>query len=276
MLNTAQKTELSKGIGASESAIVLGISPYCTPFELWLEKTGRREHEDISQKPHVMMGNLLEPVIAKRYSQITGKKLVRVNAALHHKKYPHILCHLDRKVVGQRKLVEIKTAHPFSNEWGDDGSDHVPLQYVAQVQHQFACSGYEEGDLIVYRGTTDQRIYPIERNERVIDNMIEKLNHFWFHHVLDDIAPEVTTRRDVLLQNPTNDGNFIVADNDVYQILAKIAAIKPQAKLLDEELEQAQFELIKLIGSNDGIKEADKVIVTFKADKNGKKSLRIK
>lgn len=276
MLNAIQTAELSKGIGASECAAVLGISDYMTPYELWLEKTGRREHEDISHKPHIMMGNLLEPIIAKRYSQITGEKLVRVNKALHHKDFPHILCHLDRKVVGKRKLVEIKTANPFSNEWGDDGSDHVPLSYVAQVQHQLACSEFEEADLTVYRGTTDQRIYPIERSEAVIKNIIEKLNHFWFHHVLDDIPPPVTTRRDLLLKNPTNNGNYIEVDSDIRLVMLDISNKKSQVKSLNEELKQAEFQVIKFIGEHDGIKEGEKVLATFKADKNGTKSLRIK
>ena len=68
MLTLEQKSELNKGIGASEAAAVLGIDPYTTPYELWMLKTGRME-KDVSNKEAVIMGNMLEPVIAKRYSQ---------------------------------------------------------------------------------------------------------------------------------------------------------------------------------------------------------------
>lgn len=46
---TAENIEnRKKGIGASECAIVLGLCKYKSPYELWLEKTGRKEPEDIS------------------------------------------------------------------------------------------------------------------------------------------------------------------------------------------------------------------------------------
>ena len=45
------------GIGSSDAAVAVGLSPYKCPLSLWLEKTGRKEPEDISHKAAVAVGH---------------------------------------------------------------------------------------------------------------------------------------------------------------------------------------------------------------------------
>ena len=45
-----------KGIGGSDAASVLGISPWKSNVQLWKEKTGIAEPEDISDKEAVRFG----------------------------------------------------------------------------------------------------------------------------------------------------------------------------------------------------------------------------
>jgi putative phage-type endonuclease len=276
MLNLSQSNELKDGIGASECSIVLGINPYKTPYELWLEKTGRKEPDDLSQNAAVIMGNLLEPVIAKRYAQLTGTKVARVNRALKHKDFPHIICHLDRKILGEQKAVEIKTANPFSKEWGNEGTDEVPLHYIAQVQQQLAVTGWNEADLIVFRGTTDLRIYPFKRDEDLIKTIVEKVNHFWNYHIKRDISPEPTTRGDLKLIYPVNEGHYIEKTPHIALLMEALRLNKEHIKTTTGYKEKNEFELIKLIGSSDGIKEGDDIVASFIANKIGVRSLRMK
>lgn len=275
MLNLEQSNELNKGIGASECGAVLGVDPYCTPYELWMIKTGRMV-KDVSDKEAVIMGNMLEPVIAKRYAQLTNQRVARVNSAYVHKKYPHMICHLDRKIVGKRKAVEIKTANPFSTMWGDAGSDEVPQHYIAQVQHQLAVTGWEEDDLIVFRGTTDLRIYPFKRDEAVIELITQKVNHFWEEHIVKDIPPAATTRGDLRLMYPINNGNFIELTGNVSLLLHDLSNLKQDIKSKESDKEKLEKDIIEFIADNDGIREGEEVIATFRADKNGRRSLRIK
>lgn len=275
MLTPEQKLELSSGIGASEVGTILGCNPYQTPYELWLIKTGQME-KDLSENEAVIMGNLLEPVIAKRYSQMTQQKVARVNKAYRHKDYPHIMAHIDRKIVGQDTGVEIKTANPFSKEWGEAGTDLIPPMYMAQVQQQMLCTGWKKEDLIVFRGTTDIRIYHFEADEQVHKHIIEKVNHFWFEHILKGIAPPATTRGDLAMIYPKNDGNFIECGQNVHFILDDLEKVKLQAKDLDNQRTKIEKELIEIIASNDGIKIDDEVVATFEATVKGTRVLRIK
>lgn len=275
MLTPEQQAARLEGIGASECASVLGLNPWQSPYELWLEKTGQVQPDDLSNNFAVRMGNLLEPVVAEVYEYKTGERVRKVNTTLHHKDYPHILCHLDRKVQGKRKVLEIKTANPYSNDWGEEGTDQIPLNYLCQVQHQLAVTGYEVADLIVYRGTTDLRIYPINRDESIINELVKRLDAFWNNHVLTKIAPEMTIRRDVEAAFPANNGSYIDASQEAIKLYKELRDIRKAAKDIEADKSAIESALLKLVGDADGIKVGDDILLTWKASKTGKRVLRI-
>jgi putative phage-type endonuclease len=278
MLNPKQRAEIDSGIGASECAAILGINPYMTAYQLWRIKTGLDTH-DISGEPHVIMGNLLEPVIAERYAMKTGEKVVRVNAAYRHKDFPHILAHIDRRVVGKRKLVEIKKASPFSKEWGEVGSDVIPPMYIAQVQAQFLASNglFDEGVVSTYRGGVDTEEYYFTPDVEIMAHILEKVNHFWFENVLKNVAPEPSTRGDLALLYPMNDGNYIEASDTVVSNILQLNSLKGTLKETEEKKKAIEKEIIQFIADKDGLHDADGVVLaTFKANKNGTRALLIK
>lgn len=277
MLTPEQEKARANGIGASECATVLGISPYCTPYELWLVKTGRMPKEDILTESRVRLRNAHEETIACEYAIQKNVKLKRVNNTIYHKKLPFMLCHLDRVVIGHRKIVECKSSMSWMKSvWGEIGTDNVPIDYLAQVQHQYACSDYSEADMAVLIDTDDFRIYPIERDNDVIKTIEEKVEHFWRYHVLEDNSPEPTTRGDIKLMFPSNNGKFIEVTDEAISLINKINHRKSIIKTNETEQDELEVNLLNIIGDNDGIKDDKEALVTYLADKNGKRILRIK
>ena len=72
------------GIGSSDAAAAVGLNPYKSPLELWMEKTGRVAHDDVSpgfDDPRYW-GTLLEPYVAVAYQQKTDRRVRKVNAVL--------------------------------------------------------------------------------------------------------------------------------------------------------------------------------------------------
>lgn len=275
MITPEQAAARMAGIGASECADVLGIG-YHTPYELWLIKTGRVEREGILDDSRTRLRNAHEQTIADEYAIQNNVKLQRVNNTIYHKKFPWMFCHLDRVIVGQKKIVECKSSMSFMKKfWGESGTDEVPLNYIVQMQHQYACSGYNEGDIALLSDIDSFGQYPIARDEALIKEIEERVSHFWNHHVLQDIAPEATTRGDLKHMFPTNDGNLLDATEDMINLLAVIKNHKLIIKQEDEVLSGKEIELIKLIGTADGIKDENGVLVTYKANKNGVRSLRL-
>ena len=178
----------SKGIGSSDAAAAIGLSSYKCSLSLWLEKTGRQQPEDLSNKEAVVWGTVLEPVLAKMYAERTGRKVRRVNAVLQHPEYPFMLANLDREVVTENGtgILEIKTAGFYSMQLWEDG---VPVAYQCQVLHQLAVTGHAWADVAVLLGGQEFRIYRIERDDDKIADLIRREAQFW-SWVTEDQQPE--------------------------------------------------------------------------------------
>lgn len=276
MLTPEQREKRKGGLGGSDIAAILGVDPYKTAMQLWLEKTGRAEPEDISDKAPVYWGNVLEAVIADEYAKITGAKVHRVNETLQHPKFPWLLGHIDRRVVGLRKLLECKTAGFFmAKEWGEPGTDHVPERYIIQVQHYLALKDYEEADIAALIAGSDFRIHPIVRDEALIQTMIERANEFWQKNVLEDIPPEPTSRLESEQLHPRDSGKTEEAPPEVIGVINEYKALKNKIAALEQEKKQREAQITKVIGSASGIRVADKIVATWKANINGSRVLRL-
>lgn len=176
------------GIGGSDAAASVGLCPYKSQLELWLEKTGRKPGVDLSDKEAVYWGTVLEPVIANVYADKTGAKVRKVNAILQHPQHPFMLANLDRSISNHPNgsgLLEIKTAGWRSALQWDEG---VPESYQCQVLHQLAITGKAWADVAVLIGGQDFRIYRINRDEEQINALIELETQFW-RYVQNDEPP---------------------------------------------------------------------------------------
>jgi len=165
-----------RGVGASEAAAVLGLNPYCSPLEVYLRKTG--ELPDVAENAAMRWGTKLEEAIAQAYTEETGEP-VEAQPLVRSDEWPWMFATVDRLSAGGR-VVEIKNVGArMAEQWGDPGTDDVPVPYLLQVNHQLAVTGRRFADLAVLIGGSDFRIYPLERNNRLIDAMVAAERAFW-------------------------------------------------------------------------------------------------
>ena len=180
------------GIGGSDAAAAVGLSPYKSPLELWLEKTGRdanlpKPNPDDTTEP-VYWGTLLEPIVAASYTKQTGNRVRRINAVLRHPTIPWMLANLDREVVRVRdvQILECKTAGEFGTRLWRDG---VPEYVTLQVQHQLAVSGKQAADVAVLLCGQKLDVHRIERDDALIARLIELEAAFWKYVETDTPPP---------------------------------------------------------------------------------------
>jgi putative phage-type endonuclease len=184
-----------QGIGSSDAAAAVGISPYVSPLELWLVKTGRDEglpkpdpNDDTSP---MFWGTALEPFVAEHYARRTGNRVRRNNAVLQHRDPDKawMLANIDREIVGhpEVQILECKTAGEFGARLWRDG---VPEYVQCQVQHQLAVTGKRAADVAVLICGHELRIHRIERDEALIASLIELERRFW-EQVVSDTPPPV-------------------------------------------------------------------------------------
>jgi putative phage-type endonuclease len=92
------------GIGSSDAASAIGLNPYKSQLELWMEKTGRDANlpkvDPKDQSSPMYWGTLLESIVAAHYTMRSGHKVRRINAVLQHPTEPWMLANLDREVLG--------------------------------------------------------------------------------------------------------------------------------------------------------------------------------
>lgn len=186
-------TVRKQGIGSSDAAAAVGLNPYKSPLELWLEKTGRDaglpKADPNDEESPTYWGNILEPIVAAHYTKRTGRRVRRINAVLQHpdRNLSWMLANIDREVTGSSEvqILECKTAGINGARLWKDG---VPEYVQLQVQHQLAVTGKQAADVAVLLGGQHLEIHRIERNDRLIARLIELEQHFW-QYVVSDTPP---------------------------------------------------------------------------------------
>jgi predicted phage-related endonuclease len=111
---------------------------------------------------------------------------------------------------------------------------------------------------------------------KVIERIESECTRFWNDHVLADVAPPPTTRGDLKLMYPLNNGKWITATPEMMDYLNKVDEVKETIKTMECDQKTIEKEIIQFIADNDGIIDGEKILATFQADKNGTRRLSIK
>lgn len=234
-LTPEQLERRKSGLGGSEVATILNLNPYKSPYQLWLEKTGRVEPEDISDRFAVKRGNDMEALVAKWFSEETGETVHRVNATLTNDEHPYLLGHIDRRIVGKKEGLECKTANwRMAAKFGDSGTDDVPPYYLIQCVHYMIVTGYRVWHLAADLGG-EFRIYRIEYDEELANHVARTAHEWWERHIVNDEPPEATDPADLDLQYPHGDPDVAVeALSDVKMLHEELCSLQDALKELKD------------------------------------------
>lgn len=176
----------TKFIGGSDIAAILGISPWKTAIDLWLDKTAPRV-EDGRNHAAKRRGTRLEPYIVDMIREEHGLNIVARNERYIDADVPYFAAEIDAETTDEN--IEIKTVHPFkSKEWGELQTDQLPLHYVAQVQWGLGVRRKERARVFALIGD-DLRPYVVERDDETIESLREKAAEFWTRYVLAKLRP---------------------------------------------------------------------------------------
>ena len=192
------------GIGASEAAAIVGLSPWCDNVELWRRKTGHVSAPDISNNDAVKYGHDAEPLVrglfALDYAERYETEYRGGFDMVFHPEHKFIFATLDgrlrEKSTGRLGVLEIKTTNIVQSmqkeKWWSDGQPCIPDQYYCQVLWQLIASGFDFAVLHAqlkydYGGDirTERRSYFIERSEKLddINYLYREGVNFWTEYV---------------------------------------------------------------------------------------------
>lgn len=252
----------AKYIGGSDAAAVVGLNANCTPFTLWMEKTGQQHQFEGNLATKT--GTFLEPFVAQLFEEQTGKKVRRENASLFNTDFPWAIANVDRMVVGEDAGLEIKTTSALSTKRFRNGD--YPANYYVQCMHYLAVTGKSKWYLAVLIGNFDFRVYEIERDENEISALMQAEKEFWENYVVPKVAPPPDG------QEPTDESIRILypeSSGDSMTLFGRDSLLDRYFDLADQikELQRQQDEIKQTIQLDMGEAEsalADNYKVTWK------------
>lgn len=172
-----------EGIGASEIAAVMGVSPWDSPFSLWWKK---HEGWDEPVNEEMSAGRRLESVIAEWFAEQHEDEInVRPTGLWASGERPWQLATPDRLLMFPRSdsgrwrcgaLLECKAAYSWDG-WGEPGTDEVPVHYRAQCLWQMDTVGVDLVYLAAFSGLSFRQ-YQVRRDEKDLAAMREAGRRF--------------------------------------------------------------------------------------------------
>lgn len=164
----------SRYIGGSDAAAVVGMNAYVSPYSLWAEKTGSLP--GFSGNLATEVGAYLEEFVARKFSEITGKKVRRANQSFLNSDYPWAIANIDREIIGEDAGLEIKTTDTMNLKKFRGGE--YPANYYVQSVHYLAVTGRQRWYLAVLIGNREFRWFTIERDEAEIAALMSRRSGF--------------------------------------------------------------------------------------------------
>lgn len=250
----------ANGIGGSDAPAIAGLSPWKTPLEVWLEKTGQAPH--VEENEAMAWGTKLEALIAEEFAARNGQKVQRVNATLIHPQHPWMVGHIDRRIVGNGGILECKATTQRVTE------DTGPLEpHVAQVLHYLAVTGGKFGMLAYLVGGRQYLQFRVERDEGAIEALIKIESAFW-RHVETRTPPAPVNLQDVARLYPGDNGQAVLAPDGIVASCYRLSALKTQARDVEAQIDAEELAIKGAMGEASTLLGPDgQTLATWKQQK---------
>lgn len=193
MLSAAQLASRREGITGTDIAAIIGVSPYRSAIDVWLDKTGQAP--PFVGNVATQWGNALEPLLRADYEQ-RHRMRVEVPGTLTHptkswwKGSPDGICYASGDTTPQRG-IELKVHNDRALWWlgyGDPGTDEVPPHELTQALWYMPLIGVERMDLVCFNGAPIE--YVIERDDELLAMLEERAERFLVDNVRAGVPPE--------------------------------------------------------------------------------------
>lgn len=243
----------TRGIGGSDIASIMGISPWNTAYGVYLDKIGEGNRTD---KKHFRIGHKAQSPILRRYENETNSVIEAEEVEIIHPDYPFLIGHLDALTNGGKTVVEVKTTSYGMDEW-----DHVmPPYYKTQVGFYTVLANADYADMPVsywfdYNNEDNIEIKYFTiltywREEAFERGIIDLAVDFWENHVLKRRPPELRTLEDIKKRYAISLDSSVNATDEIKNKLNQLDELQQQQKGLDEKEALLKFDIQQWMGDN--------------------------
>ena len=272
--NAAFAASRKGSLGGSDIAVLLGLSPWKSPLQLYLEKRGEIEDEDLSENEAVQLGNELESVILARYARRNRCEVVSLTGTRFRDiAHPWRTASIDGYVSGTRRGIEAKTAGLVSGrayeEWGE-GPDEYPVAYGAQVRWYLSFGLFDDmvlAALVAGRGYMEKII---ERDLEIEEGMLYQAGAFWAD-VLAGRPPAVRSIADARALYPRNvPKSTIEASDEILASDAELRILEARAKEIEASIDAEKARIMAYMAEHDTLLRNGKPIRSWRTQESAR------
>jgi putative phage-type endonuclease len=238
----------TKYLGASDIAAIIGVSPYCSPIELWQQKVGLLT---VEESDFMRAGTVLEDSIVTLYEQRYGYRTQRRNLPYVHDDHPFVQGHVDRIVVGEPGLMDAK-ASAYGPGYGEPETDQVPPHIRVQMTTYTGLTGRGWADVALLRNLRLDR-FRVEHDGTLYAQLVGVAVDFWHEHVIKGIPPQIDGteeyRRYIGNRFPVDDGTEMVATPELALLVEELAAVQAEGDAVERREELVKNRLRDAMGA---------------------------
>lgn len=242
-----------RGVGSSDTAAVLGLVSYSTPFQVFARLTGLVAPESLEGE-WLEWGNILEPIIAAEGGKRAGFDVVKNDFFLAHEEYDWLTTTVDFwrgsehptiENLHEAEIVECKNvASRRASDWEGTIPDHVHCQ----VLQQLAVTGAKRAHICALIGGNRLITHVVERDEYTINQIIKKLVEFKAN--CDKKIPPMVTGGDSSFLGEvfpeSSDGEVDLSANS--EMVKRYSTIRNEIDRLNDEKQRIESELKLTLG----------------------------
>lgn len=284
MLSARQLAARATGIGSSEIAGICGLSPFASPLDYWLVKTGRRA--PFAGNYATELGHILEPHILQFWLDKRGATRAPKIGTVRDRKHDWLFATPDLPALIGRTRYIVDAKHvgfhmrPYWKE-----NDELPEFVTAQLQIQQRVTRIYRSEAAVWiDGERDperaKRIVPCPYDPALVRQLIEQAEEFWRRYVLEDREPPIDASASwsgyLKEKYPRDERPVTVGTSDVDALVIKYLDAHDVGAKAEQRKTQAKHELEALIADGGGFIRPGKYRATWLADVNGNRRIHVK
>lgn len=264
-------------LGGSDTAAILGVSPWLSPFMLYQKKIGAFVEDVTPAKQKIFdRGHRWEPIVVEMLVDELRERghdveIIARNQRYQDPEFPFLAAEIDLelRVDGEEVNGEAKTVSPFAvKAWGDEDSDEIPIYYAAQVMHGLMIKPRRRAVIAALTGFDDKpRVHWIERDDETIAGIRAREVEFW-QRVQTRNAPDPTDPVDVKWLYQRDGGTTIEADDDLVLLCQQLKDLKADAKNMVGQIELIAARIKAQMGTAATLLYRGKTLATWKNNKD--------
>lgn len=237
-----------KGIGASDSPKILGLSDWGSALSVFNEKTGRAIENEMTERMEI--GLEIEELVAHLFKKKMMKKIRRRNSEIYSKEHEYIFATIDRDICNEKSILECKNIGIYNEKW----HHKVPDIYYIQCQHQMYATGADLVYLAALFGGNHFEVYEIARDKDTIDWIVNNLVDFWQNYIIPGNPPLANRNDSKFLTDkfPIDNGEIIESTEAHSDLIREYNNLKLIIDKSSKRKDDISNQLKQFIGANRG------------------------